>query len=56
MNGREKVSDQKVVASLADLGGCDTVTRGPSNSDSVENLSGYDAAAEFPRSDWAVRR
>ena len=54
--GCANVSDQKVVASLADLGVCDTVTLGPSNSDSVENLSGYDAAAEFPRSDWAVCR
>ena len=35
------VTDQKVVASLTDLGGCDPVTRGPSNSDSAENLSGF---------------
>ena len=53
---RNVVSDQKVVACLADLGGCDTVTRGPSISGSVENLFGYDAAAEFPQSDWAVCR
>lgn len=35
----DAVNAQKLVASLADLGGCDTVTRGPSNSGSVENLS-----------------
>ncbi len=40
---------QKLVVSLADLGGCDPVTRGSSNSGSVENLFGYDAAAEFPQ-------
>ena len=50
------VKTQKLVASQAVLGGCDTVTRGPSISGSVENLFGYDAAPEFPRSDWTVCR
>ena len=54
--GTQLVKTQKLVACLADLGGCDTVTRGPSILGSVENLFGYDAAPEFPRSDWTVCR